>query len=147
MTSAELEHFNHQQDEVEVNPFMLFMLLLIMPYVLFFGLLMLITWQFNLALLYESVVQVSGTVYIKAWVIGSFVLAFLGALLLSGYRTKSYLSEQLLAAKPQQLTRQSAAPKGHYTIEELPQEEGAVEARHSQLERVIDEENSHTVSK
>lgn len=149
MTAVEFEHINNLQDKVSINPLMLFVLLFVMPYVLFFGLLMLITWQFNLVLLYESVMQVSGAAYIKAWVIGSFLLAFAGALLLSGYRTKSYLSEHLLAAKPQRLVRQKAAAISnvHYTIEELLHEDAAAEARHSELESVISEANSNTASK
>lgn len=149
MTAAEFEHIHHPQDNVNVNPLMLFLLLLVMPYVLFFGLLMLVTWQFDLVLLYESVMQVSGAAYIKAWVIGSFLLAFLGALLLSGYRTRSYLSEHLHTAKPQRPVRQNTAavPNGHYTIEELPHEDAAAETRHSELDSVISEDDSDTASK
>lgn len=146
MTPAQYENFNTLEDDVNINPLMLFVILFITPYVLFFGLLMLITWQFNLALLYESVVQVGGTAYIKAWVIGTFLLAFFGALLFSGYRTKTYLSEHLLATKPQQLPTQKPMSYEHYTIEELPHDEAAVEARHLELDSVISGETSDTAS-
>lgn len=118
MTAAEFRHPRARGETVSFNPFLLFVLLLITPYLLFFSLLMLVTGELNLSLLAESVWQGEWSVYMKTWVIGSFVLSVLGALFFGGYRTERYLTRHRAVRR----TRPRPAPhEHHYVIEAVPE--------------------------
>lgn len=144
MTAAQYERMHQPKEDVDVNPVTTFILLLVAPYILFFGLLMLLTGQFDLPLVYTSVIQVSGTVYIKAWVIGSFLLAVTGTVLLSGYRTKTYVVEQITRKQTRQSPTPTLQQTAHFSIEELPSDQARTPSRHIELERILDDAENGT---
>ncbi len=111
-------------DDVDINPFYTFILLFITPYVLFFAILMLITGQTDIELLYYSVMNESDTAVIKAWVIGSFVLSVLGTLFFSGYRTTDYIARRIRAGR-EEISGGSVLPvePDHFVIEEVAHDE------------------------
>lgn len=105
---------------------------------LFFTLLMLLTGQHDLFLLYTSVLEVSNTVYLKAWMIGSFLLACCSALLLGGYRTKIYLLGLWIQNRSMHFTQNKSDPDQYFLIEELPDDPEKVPDRHRELESILD---------
>jgi len=115
MTAVELEQIRRVDDTVRFNPLLVFIFLLAAPYILFFGLLMLVTGETDIALLIEAVWGGAWTVYMKTWVIGTFVLAVGGALFFSGYRTERYLIDRLFRGRRK--GGGSVLPHRHYVIE------------------------------
>jgi hypothetical protein len=140
MTAAAVyEPTPQSQEDVSINPVTTFLFLLITPYILFFALLMLLTGQYDLPLLYTSVIQVSGTAYVKAWIIGSFLLAVIGTVVLSGYRTKTYVIERMAYKRPRNTPFKLQKDSSHFSIEELPSEQASIPSRHVKLERILDD--------
>ena len=133
-------------DDVTINPFYTFLLLFVTPYVLFFAMLMLITGQTDIQLLYYSVINESDTAVVKAWVIGSFVLSVLGTLFFSGYRTTDYLARRIRAGH-EEARSGSILPvePDHFVIEEVlhdeetnyNEEENRSPERYARLDSVI----------
>lgn len=120
MAAMELEQSRMKGGTVSVNPFLLFLMLLAAPYVLFLGLLVLVTGELDLFLLAETVWQGEWNAFVKTLVIGSFVLALLGALTFGGNRTERYLLRRRTAhTVAPRLTRHNS----HYVIEDAPEPE------------------------
>ena len=137
MTPVQLAHERVPQSDVDVNLGVTFAVLLILPYALFFGLLMLVTGEPNLALLYDAVTAGRDMVVVKAWIIGFFVLSVVAAAVLTAYRTERYVAEHLSPA-PRKRQHGSRAAE-YFVIEsddaaETPEE---AKARHAGLERVV----------
>ena len=120
MTSARTTEYDGTTDELDINPVYTFLLLFVTPYVLFFLMLMLITGQSDIELLYLSVMNESNTTILKAWVIGSFVLSITGTLFFSGYRTTDYIVRRLQKnANPAQSGSVLPVEPTHFVIEEV----------------------------
>ena len=119
MAYASAPHDNTIVDEVSINPFYTFLLLFVTPYIVFFLLLMLVTGQTDIELLYTSVINESNAAILKAWVIGSFVLSMIGSLFFSGYRTTDYIARRLRANKPMEGGSVLPVEPSHFVIEEV----------------------------
>jgi hypothetical protein len=128
MTATQLEHSRMKGGTVSVNPFLLFLMLLVAPYVLFLGLLVVVTGELDLFLLAETVWQGEWNAFAKTWIIGSFVLALLGALTFGGYRTERYLLRRRSAHT---VAPRLARHNSHYVIEDEPEPED--ETRYADL--------------
>ena len=142
MTVADYESTRvHSGESVEVNPLTMFVLLLVMPYLLFFGLLMLLTGQTDIVLLFDSVVRESQTVYMKAWIIGTFILSVLGALWVSGYRTTNFITQRITGSRKRRGGSVGEPVPMHYVFEETPHEEAdpseSTPQRYARLDSVI----------
>ncbi len=75
---------SNNEEGVNVNPFAIFLLLFITPYLLFYALLVLITGEVSLAILYNAVSSEDNTALLKTWIIGSFLLSIVGTAVISG---------------------------------------------------------------
>jgi len=140
MTTAELEQTRKRTDVVDVNNInigLTFVLILILPYLLFFGMLMLLTGEVNITLLYAAVTAGHDMAIVKAWVIGIFVLSVVSAVILTLYRTERYFAEHLSHRSTPSSRGGSATP--HFVIEtpEEVEETEASKARHAGLESVV----------
>jgi hypothetical protein len=132
MTPNAHEHPYTPVDNVDVNPFLVFVVVLVLPYLLFYILLMLVTGEINIVLLYESVMSNSHTALIKTWVIGTFVLAVASSLFTALYRTGSHLGHR-------QPPRSQFHQKVNFVIEsaEHVEEAEATKTRHAALQNVV----------
>ena len=120
MTSVGTNEYDGISDEININPLYIFLLLFITPYLLFFLMLMLITGQSDIELLYLSVMNESNMTVIKAWVIGSFVLSVAGTLFFSSYRTTDYVVRRF--QKNRSLAQSGSVlpvEPSHFVIEEV----------------------------
>ncbi|MHC3993586.1 hypothetical protein ACXWTF_02045 [Thiomicrolovo sp. ZZH C-3] len=133
MTAMELERSRMAGHPVNVNPFLLFVLLLIAPYAFFLALLILVTGELDILLLIETVWQGEWRAYIKTWAIGSFVLALLGTLLFGGYRTERYL---LRKRSSRTVTPQRGVQHSHFVIEAEPEPKD--ETRYADLDDAME---------
>lgn len=108
-------------DEVTVNPLKVFLLILITPYALFLGVLMLLTGETNPLTIYNAVVTESNTAYFKSWIIGTFALAMVGTTFVSMRKTGKIINDKLGEKKQEQrVGGGSVAPVSsqvHYVIE------------------------------
>lgn len=112
---------------VTFNPVVLFLLIFITPYILFVVTVMAVTGRTDIMLIYESVIANSDSVYFKAWMIGTFVLAILGSLFFSGRRTKQYLVEQFDEKRSATAVQGgSVETETHYKIEHSYEESSPV---------------------
>ncbi len=126
------------QQQIDINPFMIFVIFMLLPYLLFFTLLVLLTGQHDLMLLYASVIDVSDTVYFKAWMIGSFLLSCSAAMILGGQRTKAYLLALWVKNRPMHLSEIKTEQEQCFLIEELPNQPEKIPERHRELESILD---------
>jgi len=123
MTASEFEHAHKPGTEVRFNPFLIFVFFLTAPYILFFLLLMLMTGQVDIVLLAQAVWERDWDAYMKTWIIGTFVLAVLCALFVSGYRTERYFV-RLFSHHPKPNTPGTPnASTARYVIESDTEEE------------------------
>jgi len=135
------ESHDDPSDYVELNPFVVFLILFIVPYLLFFGLLMLVTGQTDAMLLYASVVNESNDALIKAWVIGTFALSVVGTLWFSGVQTKQLIQSHL--KKSHELVPDSQKTgQTHFVIEQTDDSSvGQLSSkRYARLDSFIDDE-------
>ncbi|GEM_PF-2805109 len=127
-----------EDDGVDINPFLVFVLLFVSPYLLFYLLLALVTGQTDPQLLYFSVVNESNAALVKAWVIGTFVLSLLGTLWFSAKQTTQYLETRFSSPVPE-------APKeepAHFVIEEHDDSESeGPSSRYARLDSHIDDKD------
>ncbi|WP_416768714.1 hypothetical protein ACM66T_01880 [Sulfurimonas sp. ST-25] len=133
MTAMELERSRMADSPVYVNPFLLFIILLVAPYLFFLGLLMIVTGELDILLLIETVWQGEWSAYTKTWAIGSFVLALLGALFFGGYRTERYL---LRKRSSRSVTPQRGVQHSHFVIEAEPEPKD--ETRYADLDDAME---------
>ena len=140
MTPAELEQ-GHRETTVNINMVLVFAFFLILPYILFFGLLMLLTGQIDVLLLYSAVMQKNDPVVIKAWVIGMFVLSVASTAYVSIYRTEKYLVRRLSHHSGGSVG--SAKVPESFVMEspEKVEETEESKTRHSGLGNVIDDKD------
>ena len=80
---------------VSVNPFLMFIMIFLVPYLLFFLLIMSVTGLVEPLLILETIIQKSSLDFVKIWVIGSFILSLLATLYLSGNSATHYLLSAL----------------------------------------------------
>ena len=118
MTPTELEQGRKPTTIIDVNMVGTFLLFLLLPYIFFFGLLMLLTGQIDIVLLYNSVVNNNSMVVFKAWVIGFFTIASISAFFLTAYRTEKYIADHIRrTSNPPKPTGRSGTLPTHYFIE------------------------------
>lgn len=137
MSAHNFEHIHLSQQQVDINPFVLFFVIMIIPYMLFFGFLMFLTGQLDLTLLFTSVIQVNNTVYFKTWLIGSFLLTCCSALLFSGYRARLYLLARWIQNRTKSRNENISKPSHFYSIEELTNTSEETPERHRELEHIL----------
>ena len=140
MTPTQLEQGREPTETVDVNMVWTFLLFLVLPYVLFFGLLILLTGQIDLGLLYRSVMHDDAAAVFKAWVIGTFTLSSLGAFFLTAYRTEKYIARHIdFTSKPPKPAGGSVAP--YFVIESGESVEASEEtkSRHRELNGMLDD--------
>ena len=142
MTPTELEQERRQANIVNVNLVGTFLLFLMLPYIFFFGLLMILTGQIDIILLYQSVMDNNSMVVFKGWVIGFFTIVSVSAFFLTAYRTEKYITDRFKQVPPpEKKQRVGGSVPTHYIIES----DGAVEAseeteiRMNELNDVIDD--------
>lgn len=126
------EHPHTPAENVDVNPFLVFVIVLVVPYLLFYILLMLVTGEINIVLLYKSVMSQNHTALLKTWVIGTFVLAVASSIFTALYRTGSYFTHH-------RQTRSQFHKQKSFVIEsaEHVEEAEATKTRHAALENVV----------
>jgi hypothetical protein len=140
MTPTQFEQGRRRNDKININMIGTFVVFLMLPYVFFFGLLMLLTGQVDLVLLYNSVMHNHDMAVFKAWLIGLFTLASVGGFFLTAYRTEKYIADRIgQTPKPPEHTPHGGSVPTHYVIEsgETLEASEATKARHSELEGVI----------
>jgi len=140
MTTEELEQTRKRTDVVDVNNanvVLTFVLFLFLPYLIFFGLLMLLTGEVSIVLLYGAVTAGQDMAVFKAWVIGTFVLSIAAAVILTLYRTEKYFAGRMEQQSKRSLRGGSATQ--HFVIEspEEVEESEASKARHASLDSVV----------
>jgi len=142
MTPIQLEQGREPTEIIDVNMAWTLLLFLVLPYVLFFGLLMLLTGQVDLLLLYRSVMHDDATAVFKAWVIGIFTLMSLGAFFLTAYRTEKYIADHMEAkSEPPKPAAGGGSVSPHFVIEsaETVEASEAAKSRHRELDNVLDD--------
>ncbi len=105
-----------EEEGVDVNIFVVFLLLFVTPYILFYTLLVLITGEADLIMLYEAVNSESNMAFIKTWIIGSFILSFIGSMLISGAKIGKSVKKRVSRMRSASVAKDSSQ-QPHYTIE------------------------------
>ncbi|RLA72740.1 MAG: hypothetical protein DRG24_02085 [Epsilonproteobacteria bacterium] len=121
----------HDDSFLAVNPFIIFFTIFLMPYILFFLLMMAITGLVEPMLIVDAIIKKSSTDFIKVWVIGSFVLSIFTTLYLSGINVKQYVQNtmgrrpKLSGGSHQKEEVEKAPPPTDDMIEQHPQKSAA----------------------
>ena len=127
-------HMTHDDSTVAVNPFVIFITIFVMPYALFFLLMMALTGLAEPMLIVDAIIKKSSIDFVKVWVIGSFILSIIMTLYLSGMSVTQYVygtfqretkRPSTKQAKEDFVIRPSATvaietPQAHSSVAKLP---------------------------